>query len=111
MDFYRVNDFAKISLVRIATTYIRSQASGFHELRRLPVSNALWLSVPEVARILGLSPVRVGQMCREALVPAIRHGGKWIVPVAAFDRWNEERATAALERVRAHERERVGTGG
>jgi len=58
-----------------------------------------FLTVPEVARLLGRTPSRCYQLARAGLLPVVRVGGRLVVPRAALEEWvrtSGERALAAL---------------
>jgi excisionase family DNA binding protein len=60
-----------------------------------------FLTLPEVARMLGVTPARAYQLCHSGVLPHIRRGRRLLVPADAWRRWvNEEtdRAMAALDR-------------
>jgi excisionase family DNA binding protein len=74
------------------------------------MGNKPWLSVRELADALDVSVVRAGTLCREGRVPAVRNGGRWIVPRKAFAAWVERYEAAARARMQAHETRRVVGG-
>jgi len=39
------------------------------------------MSVPELARLVGLTESRIRQLCRESRIKTIRLGRDWIIPV------------------------------
>lgn len=58
-----------------------------------------FLTVPEVARLLGRTPSRCYQLARAGLLPVVRVGGRLVVPRSALEEWvraSGERALAAL---------------
>lgn len=58
-----------------------------------------FLTVPEVALLLGRTPSRCYQLARAGALPVVRIGGRLVVPRAALEEWvraNGERALAAL---------------
>lgn len=52
-------------------------------------------SVPEVARSLGVSRAQAYRMAESGELPIVRIGRRVLVPVAAFERYRDEQATAA----------------
>jgi excisionase family DNA binding protein len=58
------------------------------------------LTTADVAVQLGVSRQRVWALCAEGQLPHIRQGKLLLFPRAAWDRWVQERADAALEVVR-----------
>ena len=44
------------------------------------MSEKLAYSVPEASRLLGLSPRHGYELCRRGELPALRLGGRWIIP-------------------------------
>jgi excisionase family DNA binding protein len=55
-----------------------------------------FLSVPEVARLMGLSVARCYQLVGERRLPHIRRGRRILVPRDAWQRWVTEQADRAL---------------
>lgn len=58
-----------------------------------------FLTVPEVARLLGRTPSRCYQLARAGALPVVRIGGRLVVPRAALEEWvraSGERALATL---------------
>ena len=62
-----------------------------------------WITVPEAARRLGLTPGRVYQMVREDEIPGAFRVGKRALRIdrAEFDAWLEERRVALRHLLRA----------
>jgi excisionase family DNA binding protein len=60
-----------------------------------------FLTVPEVARLIGASPERTYALCSDGTVPSVRFGKRVRIPRAAFERWLEDLSDRAL----------AGTGG
>lgn len=52
----------------------------------------LTLTVPEVARLLGLGRNQTYALARAGRLPVIRLGKRLLVPRAALERWLEEQA-------------------
>lgn len=50
----------------------------------------LALNVPEVARCLGIGKNQAYALARAGRIPTIRLGKRFLVPVAALERWLEE---------------------
>lgn len=60
-----------------------------------------FLTVPEVALVLGRTPSRCYQLVRAGALPVVRMGGRIVIPRGAFEEWlrqSNERALAALRR-------------
>lgn len=55
---------------------------------------AICLSVPELAKRLGISRVGAYQLANSAGFPTVRIGRRLLVPVAALERWLEEQTHA-----------------
>lgn len=58
-----------------------------------------FLTVPEVALVLGRTPSRCYQLVRAGVLPVVRVGGRIVIPRGAFEEWlrqSNERALAAL---------------
>lgn len=53
-------------------------------------------TVPEAARLLGLSRGNVYALVRAGAIPAMRIGGRWIVPKRRFHSWLDQQATAGV---------------
>jgi excisionase family DNA binding protein len=53
------------------------------------------LSVPEAGRILGLAPGAAYRAARNGFIPAIRIGGKVLVPIDALNKLLNETGTKA----------------
>jgi excisionase family DNA binding protein len=49
-------------------------------------------TVMEVAALLGLSPGNTYALVRSGAIPALRMGGRWIVPKQRFHRWLDKRS-------------------
>jgi len=47
------------------------------------------LTVPEIAERLGVCAPKVYQMLADGMIPNVRHGRKYIVSRAAFERWEQ----------------------
>jgi excisionase family DNA binding protein len=58
-----------------------------------------FLTIPEVARLLGRTSNRVYQMARAGELPVTEVGGRLVVPRPAWDSWVAGRAKAALDAV------------
>ncbi|MBT9260208.1 MAG: helix-turn-helix domain-containing protein [Clostridiales bacterium] len=54
----------------------------------------LTLSVPEVAHMLGIGRNTAYELARAGKLPVVRLGKRFLVPVAALERWLEEQAQA-----------------
>lgn len=54
----------------------------------------LFVSVPEAARILGISKTHAYTMVRQGEIPVKRFGCRQVVPVVALERMAEEAAAA-----------------
>ena len=59
-----------------------------------------FLTVPEVARLLGRTPSRCYQLARAGALPVVEIGGRLVVPSEALDAWVREQAARALAAVR-----------
>jgi excisionase family DNA binding protein len=55
-----------------------------------------FMSIQEVAKILGRTTSRCYQMINAGQLPAVRIGGAWRVPRLAWQAWIQERSEAAL---------------
>jgi excisionase family DNA binding protein len=63
-----------------------------------------FLTIPEVAAILGCSPMRAYQLAADGVFPSVRLTPRRIrVPRDALDRWLEEQNERALGNVRSGE--------
>jgi excisionase family DNA binding protein len=51
-------------------------------------------TVPEAARLLGLSRGNAYALVRAGAIPAMRIGGRWIVPKHRFHSWLDQQSTA-----------------
>lgn len=58
-----------------------------------------FLTVPEVARLLGRTPSRCYQLARKGALPVVKVGGRLVVPRAALDEWLRREAANALARM------------
>ena len=58
----------------------------------------LTITVPEAARILGISRGLAYQMARDGTLPVLRFGRRLVVPWAAIERLLQETDTTALHR-------------
>lgn len=47
------------------------------------------LTVPEIAERLGVCEPKVYQMLADGTIPHLRHGRKYIISRAAFERWEQ----------------------
>ena len=56
----------------------------------------LTITVPEAARMLGISRGLAYEMAREGTIPALRFGRRMVVPLAAIKRMLQENGTTAL---------------
>jgi excisionase family DNA binding protein len=63
------------------------------------MSTGPFLGVPEVARWLSRTPARCYQMVRAGELPAVRVGGRLVVPRAAWEAWLKGCSEAALASV------------
>lgn len=45
------------------------------------------LTIPEIARRLGIGRLAVYRMLEERIIPAIRLGRRWIITRRAYDEW------------------------
>jgi excisionase family DNA binding protein len=59
-----------------------------------------FLTIPEVARLLGRTSARAYQMARAGQLPATEVGGRLVIPVAAWEAWMRGRTEAALAALR-----------
>lgn len=50
----------------------------------------LTLTIPEAARLLGISRAAAYEGVRRSEIPAVRIGRRLLVPRAAFERWLEQ---------------------
>lgn len=55
-----------------------------------------YMTVPEVAGLLGLTTVRVYELVRAGQVPHIRRGRRVLIPTEAWSRWMAEQTERAL---------------
>ena len=55
------------------------------------------LTVPEAAEAIGISRVYAYQLVRAGLLPSIKLGKKWIVPVKQLDEWLDAQAGREME--------------
>lgn len=62
-----------------------------------------FLSIPEVAALLGLSPGRTYGLASEGAIPIVRYGRRVRVPRAAFDEWLARQSETALATLRVSE--------
>jgi len=62
--------------------------------------NRALLRPAEAGQRLGVCSSRIYQLIQARELPATKVGGAWRIPVAALDRWLEDRAAAALASVR-----------
>lgn len=76
--------------------------SGVKEMAVIPM-NRKAVSVPEAAEMIGLSVTRMYQLVHCGQVPAKHVGKRWLVPLAALDRWLE---TPDVEPVQMTEEEK-----
>lgn len=58
----------------------------------------LTLTVPEVAQMLGIGRNTAYELARAGRLPVVRLGKRFLVPVAALERWLEERAQPVEDR-------------
>jgi excisionase family DNA binding protein len=63
-------------------------------------TETVFLTVNDVAGMVGLSENRVYQLIAEGRIPHTRAGRRIRIPRAAFDRWLAEEADRALENVK-----------
>ncbi len=56
-----------------------------------------FLTVPEVARLLGRTPSRCYQLARNGALPVVKVGGRLVVPRAALEEWLRQESERALE--------------
>jgi excisionase family DNA binding protein len=59
-----------------------------------------FLTVPEVARLLGRTPSRCYQLARVGALPVVRIGGRLVVPRAALEEWVRLSGERALRTLR-----------
>jgi excisionase family DNA binding protein len=55
-----------------------------------------FMTVPEVARSLRLTPVRTYELLRQGRLPHIRRGRRVLIPRAAWNLWLAQQADKAL---------------
>ena len=55
-----------------------------------------FLTVPEVAREIGASPVRTYALISDGTIPSVRFGRRVRIPRPAFERWLAELSERAL---------------
>jgi excisionase family DNA binding protein len=55
-----------------------------------------FLTVPEVARLLGRTPSRCYQLARAKALPVVKLGGRLVVPRAALEEWLRMESARAL---------------
>jgi len=58
--------------------------------------NRALLRPAEVARLLGLTTGRIYQLIQAREIPAVRVGGAWRVPAAAWEQWLRRQCDNAL---------------
>ena len=58
--------------------------------------NKPFLTVPEVARLIGASPERTYALCSGGVIPRVKLGSRVRIPRAAFERWLEKMSERAL---------------
>ena len=76
----------------------------------IPAQRSPFLRAAEVARELGISRNRVYQLMGGGVIPAVKIGRRWWVPVAAWERWVSSQATRAFESCGAEGPSPVGAG-
>lgn len=69
--------------------------------------NKLTITVPEAARMLGISRGLAYEMAREGTIPALRFGRRMVIPLVAIERMLRETNRTALH----HSVEEVGRKG
>ena len=70
-----------------------------------------FMSIPEVSRLLGVSPGRCYALARERVFPSVHRGRRVIIPRGAFEKWVEQRASEALRGVKRKHRRPVRAEG
>jgi len=53
----------------------------------MELNRRLTYTVDEAAAMLGLGKTLVYGLVRAGKIPAIKCGGRWIIPIARFDQW------------------------
>lgn len=54
-------------------------------------------NVREVSAMLSISLGGTYQLCRDGTIPALKLGGRWVIPKARFHNWLDNRPTANPE--------------
>ena len=55
-----------------------------------------FMTLADVAARLGLTYRRTHALAKAGVLPATRRGGRWVVPVRAWERWLDQQAEEAL---------------
>ena len=63
-----------------------------------------FLTVPEVARLIGRSPERTYALIATGIVPGVKIGGQVRIPRRAFEQWLDQLTERALAGVNGAER-------
>ena len=64
-----------------------------------PSEGKPFLTLPEVARLLRVTPARAYQLCHSGKLPHIRRGRRLLVPAEAWRRWMSEQTDLAMAAV------------
>jgi excisionase family DNA binding protein len=59
------------------------------------------MRVVDVAQTMGLHRTRVYELIADKQIPAVRIGGRIVVPRATFDAWMAEKGSQAMENCQA----------
>ncbi|MEV0213551.1 helix-turn-helix domain-containing protein [Micromonospora sp. NPDC050695] len=75
-----------------------TEAGGISTGRTAPVVSAVY-TVAETAEILRLSLGSTYALVRSGEIPALKLGGRWVIPRGRLHRWLDELPTASVEDV------------
>ncbi|SCF37064.1 DNA binding domain-containing protein, excisionase family [Micromonospora matsumotoense] len=79
---------------------IPTEAGGISNTRSAPVVSAVY-TVAETAEILSLSLGSTYALVRSGEIPAIKLGGRWLIPKGRLHRWLDDLPEASTEDVAA----------
>jgi excisionase family DNA binding protein len=66
-------------------------------LKERPVSITKRIAVSEIAQRLGIGRLAVYTLLEQGIIPGIRLGRRWIVTLAAYERWERTCGTTASQ--------------
>ncbi|MGV9981361.1 helix-turn-helix domain-containing protein [Micromonospora wenchangensis] len=75
-----------------------TEAEGISNTRNAPVVSAVY-TVAETAEILRLSLGSTYALVRSGEIPALKLGGRWVIPRGRLHRWLDDLPTASVEDV------------